>query len=138
MRDQTFGNTRLLAALRGAGISARLPRMSIHGVLAQATVSDLAVAEEWYTKLFDRQPDARPMDGLIEWHLQGDTVGVQVWAEPDRAGRSSMVLGESDLDRLAERLRAVGIANEGPQQVTASRIIALEDPDGNRIVIGGG
>lgn len=111
--------------------------MSIESVLAQATVSDSAVAEEWYTKLFDRQPDARPMDGLIEWHVRSDAFGVQVWAEPDRAGRSAMVFGESDLDRLAERLRAAGIDNQGLQQVTASRIISPEDPDGNRVVISG-
>jgi predicted enzyme related to lactoylglutathione lyase len=113
------------------------PEMTIQSVFAQATVSDLAVSEQWYSVLFDRQPDARPMAGLIEWHLQGDAIGVQVWSEPERAGRSSMVLGDTDLDGLAERLTAAGINNPGPQQVTASRILQLEDPDGNRVVIAG-
>ena len=110
--------------------------MAIHNVLAQATVSDLGGAERWYTALFGRAPDARPMDGLVEWHLSS-TFGVQVWAEPERAGRSSIVLGESDLDGLAARLTEAGVDHEGPQQTTSSRILALEDPDGNRVVFTG-
>lgn len=110
--------------------------MTIHHVLAQATVSDLDTAERWYSVLFERQPDARPMAGLIEWHL-GDNFGVQVWAEPERAGRSTIVLGESDLDELAARLASAGVECRGPQQVTASRVLFLDDPDGNRVVITG-
>ena len=110
--------------------------MTIQNVLAQATVSDLTEAERWYSAIFARGPDARPMDGLIEWHL-GDSFGVQVWAEPERAGHSSMVLGESDLDKLAARLTEAGIEHPGPQQVTASRILSLEDPDGNRVLFAG-
>lgn len=110
--------------------------MTIQNVLAQATVSDLTEAERWYSVVLDRQPDARPMNGLIEWHL-GDTFGVQVWTEPERAGRSSIVLGESDLDGLAARLTGAGIDHPGPQPASASRILALQDPDGNRIVFAG-
>lgn len=110
--------------------------MAINNVLAQATVSDLGAAEQWYSVLFGRAPDARPMDGLLEWHL-GSTFGVQVWAEPERAGRSSMVLGEEDLDGLAARLTDAGVDNDGPQQATSSRILALEDSDGNRVVFTG-
>ncbi|GAB2656962.1 VOC family protein [Kribbella swartbergensis] len=110
--------------------------MTITRVLAQSTVSDLTVAEDWYTRLFGRAPDARPMPGLLEWHL-ADTFGVQVWHEPDRAGHSSIVLDESDLDVLAERLKEVGIAHDGPQDATTSRILSLVDPDGNRVVFTG-
>jgi hypothetical protein len=110
--------------------------VSIKNVLAQATVTDLVTAEKWYSALFGRRPDTRPMDGLIEWHL-GDTCGVQVWSEPDRAGHSTVVLGESDLDGLSIRLTEAGIDHSGPEQVTASRILRLQDPDGNRVVITG-
>ena len=41
----------------------------IRSVLAQCTVSDLERAEQWYTRLFNGPPDARPMPGLLEWHL---------------------------------------------------------------------
>lgn len=83
-----------------------------------------------------REPDARPMDGLVEWHLT-DAFGVQGWADPDRAGRSSMTLDESDLDARVAELDRNGIAYDGPQDVTASRIVLVADPDGNSIVVTG-
>ena len=76
------------------------------------------------------------MPGLLEWHL-ADTFGVQVWAEADRAGHSSIVLDETDLDALIARLNDAGIAHDGPQDVTSSRILPLVDPDGNRLVFTG-
>ncbi len=105
-------------------------------VLAQSTVSDPATAQDWYARLFGTAPDANPMPGLLEWHL-GDTFGVQVWSEPDRAGRSSIVLDESDLDGAAARLTAAGIAHEGVGEATSSRVLQLLDPDGNRVVLTG-
>lgn len=113
-----------------------LAPFAIKRVLAQSIPGDLAVAAEWYTRLFGRRPEGRPMEGLLEWHL-ADTFGVQVWAEVDRAGHSAMVLDESDLDALATRLEAVGISHDGPQDATSSRILSLIDPHGNRIVFTG-
>lgn len=110
--------------------------MTITRVLAQATVADLETALQWYTRLFGREPDTRPMPGLLEWQLS-DTFGVQVWAEAERAGRSSMVLDESDLDAFVAHLDQVGIAHPGPQDATWSRILPLQDPDGNRVVVTG-
>ncbi len=109
----------------------------IRRVLANCTVTDLGRAEEWYTRVFDREPDARPMSGLIEWHL-GDTFGVQVWSEPDhRAGQSSVVLDETDLDAAAARLSAADIHHDDPQPGGVARILQLTDPDGNRVVLAG-
>ena len=68
-------------------------------VLAHCTVSDLARARDWYGGLFERTPDAEPMPGLIEWHI-GDSAGLQVWSEPDRAGASSVVFGDTDIDAV--------------------------------------
>lgn len=108
----------------------------IHRLLAHCTVTDLVRAEEWYTRLFDRGPDARPMPGLAEWHLSG-TFGLQVWSEPERAGHSSVVLDETDLDAAAQHATQVGIRHEGPQPGGGSRILVLVDPDGNRVVLTG-
>jgi hypothetical protein len=110
--------------------------VSIRGVVGQATVRDITAAEEWYTKLFDREPDSRPMDGLIEWHF-GDACGVQVWAEPERAGRSSVVLNVDDLDNFSARLAAAGLSTDEPQHASSLRILPIEDPDGNRVVLTG-
>lgn len=109
-------------------------RIMIRRMLAGCAVADTGPAEEWYTRLFDRSPDARPMSGLIEWHLD-DTFGVQVWLEPDRAGHSSVVFDETDLDGAAARLTAVGIERRGPQPGGGARILPLTDPDGNRVVL---
>ena len=110
--------------------------MTITRLLAQMTVTDSAQAEAWYTTLFGRAPDARPMPGLLEWHLT-DTFGVQVWGEPDRAGTSCMVLDESDLDGLAARLDQACVKHEAAQDATTVRVLPVQDPDGNRIVFTG-
>lgn len=108
----------------------------IRGVLGHCTVTDLGRAEEWYSRLFDREPDARPMPGLLEWRL-GSGFGVQVWSEPDRAGRCSIVLDETDLDAAAARLTAAGIDKAGPEAGGGGRILRILDPDGNRVVFTG-
>jgi len=110
--------------------------MAITGALASITVSDLDRAEAWYAALFGRAPDARPMGGLLEWHLTAGA-GVQVWAEPDRAGRSGVTLATDDLEAVARALTAAGVEHPGPEQATSSRILQLADPDGNRVVLTG-
>ncbi|GAB2622445.1 VOC family protein [Pseudactinotalea suaedae] len=108
----------------------------IRGVLAHCTVTDLERAEDWYTRLLGRGPDARPMPGLLEWRL-GEGFGMQVWSEPDRAGDSCAVLEIVDLDATAARLTAAGLEHDGPQPGGGARILQLTDPDGNRIVLTG-
>jgi predicted enzyme related to lactoylglutathione lyase len=103
-------------------------------ILAQSTVSDLATAERWYTALWERGPDARPMPGLLEWHMD-ETCGLQVWSEPARAGRATVVIGVDDLDAIAARLTAAGIDHEGVRPGGGGRILELADPDRNRIVL---
>jgi predicted enzyme related to lactoylglutathione lyase len=110
--------------------------MTFTSVLAQTTVDDLDRAERWYAALFGRRPDSRPMDGLIEWHLS-DAAGVQVWREPERSGRSTVLLGADDLDAVAGDLSAAGIAHDGPEPGGSGRVLRLADPDGNRVVLVG-
>src|SRR4051794_35534131 len=126
----------MMKASRGIGTSRKGQDMTTTRLLAQMTVADPLAAESFYTALFGRAPDARPMAGLLEWHL-ADSFGVQVWAEPDRAGKSCMVLDESDLAGLAAHLDRVGIEHEEPQNASTVRILPLQDPDGNRIVFSG-
>ncbi|NIZ90454.1 VOC family protein [Kineococcus rubinsiae] len=110
--------------------------MTFRHLLAQAVVRDLRVAEPWYAEVFAGPPGARPMDGLLEWEL-GESFGVQVWCDPARAGRSTLVLEVSDLDALAARLTAAGLPHDGPQPITVGRALVLTDPDGNRVVVTG-
>lgn len=106
------------------------------GLLANSAVSDSRVAQEWYTKLLGKGPDVAPMPGLLEWHLSKG-LGIQVWTEPDRAGGSAVVIEESDVDALANRLTAAGIHHAGPEPGGGQRILQTTDPDGNRIVFTG-
>jgi predicted enzyme related to lactoylglutathione lyase len=108
----------------------------IRRVLAQCTVTDLDRAEGWYAGLVGRGPDARPMDGLLEWHF-GDSCGLQVWSEPDRAGRSTVVLEETDLDGATARATEAGISHPGIEPGGGARLLQLLDPDGNRVVLAG-
>jgi hypothetical protein len=110
--------------------------MAFRHLLAQAVVTDLAVAEQWYSTLFGGEPQARPMEGLLEWHLE-TTFGVQVWLDPARAGHSAMVIDESDIDALAARLTAAGLDHGGPQEGGGARVLILTDPDGNHVVFSG-
>lgn len=121
-----------MSARRPAG----LPGMTFTAVLAQAPVSDLGAAERWYAVLLDREPDTRPMDGLLEWHLTSSG-GVQLWAEPDRAGGATLVLATDDLDVVAGRLAAAGVAAAAPEPGGGARLLRLTDPDGNRVVVTG-
>ena len=90
----------------------------IRGVLAHCTVTNLDRAEDWYTRLFDREPDARPMPGLLEWQL-GDAFGIQIWSETDRAGHSSVVLDETNLDATAARLAVLDSTTAAPTPAAA-------------------
>lgn len=56
-----------------------------------AAVSDIDRAEVWFTDLFGTGPDARPMEGLIEWHF-GAAGHLQVAADAERAGGSMVTL----------------------------------------------
>jgi catechol 2,3-dioxygenase-like lactoylglutathione lyase family enzyme len=110
--------------------------MALTRILAQSTVSDLTAAERWYTAVLGRGPDATPMPGLLEWYV-GETAGLQVWSEPDRAGRSTMVLGTDDLDAFTAALVAAGIDHPDVVPGGGGHILQLADPDGNRVVIAG-
>ncbi|RBP66201.1 hypothetical protein DFO66_103144 [Brevibacterium sanguinis] len=108
----------------------------IDGILANCPVADLDRAEDWYTRLFERGPDQRPMTGLLEWHL-GESFGFQVWADRQRAGGTVVVLQETALDDLADRLTTTGIDHSGPEPGGGARILRVRDPDGNLIVCTG-
>ncbi len=110
--------------------------MNVTTVMAQLIVSDLDRAVEFYSRLFGRCPDANPMDRLQEWHLAG-AGAIQVYEEPERAGRSGVTLDVSDLDAAVVALDAAGIAHEPLMDATYVRVVQLADPDQNRIVLTG-
>ncbi|MGR8007570.1 VOC family protein [Streptomyces hypolithicus] len=109
--------------------------MAYTRVLAVAPVTDIESAALWYERLMGRPADARPMPGLVDWHVSG-TGWVQVFESPEHAGSTLLNLAVDDLDaalvELAGRGLTAGEIQPGGQRV---RFAALHDPDGNRITL---
>ena len=61
--------------------------MTLNRVLAGIAVRDVDQATPFYEALFARPADARPMDGLAEWHVPSSGV-VQLVENREGAGRS--------------------------------------------------
>ncbi|MEU0369715.1 VOC family protein [Streptomyces sp. NPDC006283] len=109
--------------------------MAFTHVLAVAPVKDIEAAVIWYERLLGRPADARPMDGLADWHV-APSGWIQVFRSPEHAGGALLNLVVDDLEKaladLAGRGIAAGDAQPGSQGV---RFAAVHDPDGNRITL---
>lgn len=112
--------------------------MTVDHLLAVVLVSDAERAERWYARLLDAPPTNRPMPTLAEWRVT-DAGWVQVFADPDRAGRSALNLAVPDLDAARAALVGRGL-DPGPVQEASKgvRLCALRDPDGNVVTLIGG
>lgn len=108
--------------------------MEITIVMAEQFVDDVEAAEHFYTRVLGRGPDARPMDGLLEWHVAG-CGGLQVFRDPARAGGTSMTLGVTDLEAAVRDLDAAGLEHGEPWGATYVRVVELNDPSGNGVVL---
>ena len=73
-----------------------------------AVVGDMDVAVGWYTALFGRRPDARPMPSLADWTVGGGAT-VQVVHDPARAGGGLLTLQVDDLDDICSVLMRRGV-----------------------------
>lgn len=108
--------------------------MSIDHVLAVVPVADFNAAHAWYERLLDRPADNYPMEGsLVEWRVT-ETGWMQVFRDPDRAGRGLLNFAVDDLEKHVADLAERGLAC-GPIQ-TANKnvqISSIADPDGNEI-----
>jgi hypothetical protein len=71
--------------------------MTFSTVYAVISTTNLDRAREWYARLFGRESDRQPMTGVCEWHFGSG--GVQVVADPQRAGCSMFTLIVSSLER---------------------------------------
>ena len=112
--------------------------MAIDHVLAVVAVSDVDTSERWYADLFGRPADNHPMPSLVEWQVRPGA-WVQVFCDPDRAGKSQLNIAVDDLEQHLSELRDRGLE---PAEVLEAnkgvRLSRLTDPDGNEIgVIGG-
>ena len=110
--------------------------MPITDVLAGLPVTSLDAALDWYERLFGRPPDARPMDGLADWHF-ADTSTVQLVEDAERAGGGLLTLTTSDVQAQAEALRQRGVDIEPVDETTSEKVLfaSVSDPEGNLITL---
>ena len=107
--------------------------MGITTITTVLNVADHELGVAWYSDLFGRVPDRRPMEGSAEWQLT-DTSGVMVYADAEAAGGGNLIVGVTDLDAHAAELRGRRIVLE-PYVVPSGqfRLAELSDPSGNTV-----
>lgn len=101
-------------------------------LLAQVSCSDLGKSIDWFEKLLGRTFDARPMDGLAEWHHGAG--GLQLHQNAASAGYSTVTLIVADLGEVRRRLVAAGLSVGEVEAGDHVDIVLLRDPDDNLIV----
>ena len=108
--------------------------MNLHRIYPALLTADLAAAENWYTKLFGRGPDHRPMDTLVQWELF-DQGGLMLSNSEEIAGKGVMFLYVANLAAERRRLQGLGIALGDDIPGDYSTLAQLRDPDGNLITL---
>ncbi|OXT01941.1 glyoxalase/bleomycin resistance/dioxygenase family protein [Notoacmeibacter marinus] len=108
--------------------------MPIEKVYAQLSCSDLERSIVWFEHLFERTPDARPMDGLAEWH-HADTAGFQLFRNAPNAGKGTLTLIVSDLRTEHSRLANAGLEPSAIEPADTTSLVRLHDPDRNLVVL---
>jgi catechol 2,3-dioxygenase-like lactoylglutathione lyase family enzyme len=96
--------------------------------------TDLAAAEDWYTKLLGRGPDHRPMDTLVQWELF-DQGGVMLSTDDEIAGGGVLFLVVDDVGTERRRLQRLGIALGEDIEGDYSTLAQVRDPDGNKLTL---
>ncbi|MGQ7848398.1 VOC family protein [Granulosicoccus sp. 3-233] len=108
-------------------------KMNVINAIATVSVSDCASSTQWYTALFGRQPDSKPMPSVTEWKFPGGG-WLQVAEDGNRAGRSSVTLPTGEIAEVVTRLEELNIAVDQTLSSEIVKIAMCEDPDGNRLV----
>jgi hypothetical protein len=108
--------------------------MAIEKIFAHVSCSDLDQSKQWYAKLFDRAPDAEPMQHLAEWH-HGDDAGMQLFMNKISAGKSTLTLIVSALKEEHRRLTEGGLHPQALEEGDQVSLFRMNDPDGNLVVL---
>lgn len=109
--------------------------MKLQKIYTTLAVTDLARAEDWYTRLLGRGPDYRPMDSLVQWELFPGG-GLELTTD-DTFGRGRGAISIVVADVAAERARlsgydiVLGDDIEGDYSILAQ----VRDADGNLITL---
>jgi len=107
--------------------------MGVTNTTTVLNIADHELGVAWYSDLFGREPDRRPMEGSAEWQLT-PTSAVMVYDDADAPGGGSIILGVNDLNTEATELYEREIVLE-PHTVPSGqfRLAELADPSGNTV-----
>ena len=108
--------------------------MTLRKVYAHLSCSDLDESIRWFSAIFNRGPDARPMEGLAEWH-HDETAGFQLFQNAEHAGHGTLTLIVNELEGDRERLDAAGLSPGDVEAASYVKLIRLRDPDRNLVVL---
>lgn len=108
--------------------------MNLKKIYNAFLTSDLAAAEAWYSKLFGRKLDNRPMPSLVQWEFSSEC-GFALSTDKEIAGNGVMFFYVEDLAVERQRLAALGIVLEDDIQGDYSTLAQVSDPDGNRLTL---
>ena len=108
--------------------------MNFRKTYTSLRTANLAEAENWYTKLFGRGPDYRPMKTLVQWELSEHS-GLMVSADVDIAANGAVFIVVEDVAAERRRLQSVGISLGKDMQGDYSTLAQVRDPDGNLLTL---
>ncbi|PHR74452.1 MAG: hypothetical protein COA66_01280 [Arcobacter sp.] len=110
-----------------------MPSKNINSVISVIPVKNFELALEWYQKLFEREPDLVPMEGIAEWQLL-ENAWIQVSIDLERAGSTTVVIVVNDLESkckvILDANLPIGEIVEYPEVIKMAEII---DKEGNKI-----
>ncbi|WP_026792271.1 VOC family protein [Pleomorphomonas oryzae] len=108
--------------------------MQIQGIYAAIASANMDVAEAFYTQLFDREPDDRPMDGLIQWRNVAGA-NIQIFLDKLHAGSGRLTIVVPKMDDARRSLQQLGVNLVGESQGDYGHIAQMRDPDGNHLTL---
>ena len=108
--------------------------MKVQKIYTALLTADLAAAEDWYTKLFGRGPDNRPMDTLVQWEFF-DQGGLALSCDKEIAGTGVMFLYVDDVAAERRRLQGLGIVLGDDIEGDYSTLAQVRDSDGNLLTL---
>jgi predicted enzyme related to lactoylglutathione lyase len=108
--------------------------MQIQGIYAALATANMDRAERFYTQLFDRGPDDRPMNGLIQWRNVAGA-NIQIFLDSENAGSGRLTIVVPTMENARRSLEEMGVRIADEFEGDYGRIAQIADPDGNRITL---
>jgi catechol 2,3-dioxygenase-like lactoylglutathione lyase family enzyme len=107
--------------------------MPMNDISAVVATRDYATARAWYSRILGREPDLEPIDGVAEWQIT-TTAWLQLIEDANRAGKSAVRFGVSDLAAQIAELNDADIATGEPVVIADMvAVVDIADADGNEV-----